>query len=393
MKILLCHNYYQEPGGEDQSFAVEAALLESHGHEVVLFTVHNNTIKEMSRWGVAWRTIWNGGSYNDLLALIEREHPTIMHCTNTFPLISPAAYFAARAGSVSVVQSLRNYRLLCPNGTFLRDGRVCEACLGKSVPWPAVVHGCYRESRAGSAVVAAMLGVHRFMKTWNRAVDLFYALTEFSRQKFIEGGLPPEKIRVKPNFIHPDPEPGDGRDQCAVFVGRLSQEKGIDVLLDAWSQLRDPIPLKIIGDGPFRPRVRKAAAENAQITWLGRRKPEEVATIVGAAACLVIPSICYEGLPRTIVEAFAKGTPVVASRLGSMFEVVDDGRTGLHFDPGSPADLASKVRELTADKPRQAQMRQAARREYEKKYSSETNYDMLMAIYEEAVTGKVSQHA
>ena len=384
MKILFCHNFYQQPGGEDQSFAADASLLESHGHHVLRFTRHNDTVTRMRRFEVARRTLWNRDTFDELRELIRRERPSVMHCTNIFPLISPAAYYAARAEGVTIVQSLRNYRLFCANADFLRNDRVCEDCLGRMVPWPGVLHGCYRSSRPASAVVAGMLGLHRVLKTWTRMVDRYFTLTEFSRRKFIEGGLPARQVAVKPNFIHPDPGPGSGQGGYAVFIGRLSPEKGIKSLLSAWSQLHGRLPLKIIGDGPLAESVKAAVNQTASIDWLGRRQPQEVLTWLGEAVCLVMPSIWYETFGRTIIEAYAKGTPVVASRLGAMAELVHDGRTGVLFEPGNPEDLASKIEGLLDDPLRLVKMRHTARREYEEKYTAETNYRMLMTIYKEA---------
>jgi glycosyltransferase involved in cell wall biosynthesis len=386
LKVLLCHNYYQQPGGEDRAFADEGQLLETHGHPVVRFTLHNDVIAQLSRLDVARRTVWNRAVYEQLRRVIRAERPAWMHCTNTFPLISPAAYYAARAEGVPVVQSLHNYRLLCPNGLFHRDGRVCEDCLGKRLPWPGVLHACYRQSRAASAVVATMLGVHRAARTWRRMVQCYVALTEFSRQQFIRGGLPAARIAVKPNFVFPDPGPGPGGGG-AVFVGRLSPEKGVDTLLRAWSEPGARMPLEIVGDGPLAEQVRAAAARSEGIRWLGRRPVDEVLTLIGRAACLVLPSTCYENFPKTVVEAFAKGTPVIASRLGAMAELIDDGRTGLLFQPGNPADLAAKVDQLAAAPARQGPLRQAARQEFAEKYTAEVNYRRLMTIYEYARLG------
>ena len=361
--------------------------MESHGHQVLRFIRHNDAIARMKRFDVAPRAIWNWDTFHELRDLIRRERPSVMHCTNTFPLISPAAYYAARAEGVPIVQSLRNYRLFCLNACFLRNDRVCEDCLGKGVPWPGVLHGCYRSSRTASAVVAAMLSLHRVLRTWTRMVDRYYTLTEFSRRKFIEGGLPDRKVAVKPNFIHPDPGPSRGQGGYAVFIGRLSPEKGIKPLLSCWSQLGGRLPLKIIGDGPLAESVKATADRTAGIDWLGRRQPQEVLALLGEATCLVMPSIWYETFGRTIIEAYAKGTPVVASRLGAMAELVHDGRTGLLFEPGNPADLALKIHSLLGNPERSAEMRIAARREYEEKYTAETNYRMLMRIYEEAAAG------
>ena len=357
MKILLCHNFYQQVGGEDLVFNEETQLLESHGQTVLRFTLHNNSIPSMNRLGLAWRTMWNGAVYAELRRLIRQQRPDLVHCTNTFPLISPAAYYAARDEGIAVVQALHNYRLLCPGTYFLREHRVCEDCLGKTVPWPAVVHACYRDSRAASFVVAAMLSGHRLLGTWKRAVTLYYTPSEFTRQKCIEGGLPADRIAVKPNFVSVHPGVGTGSGGYCVFVGRLSPEKGLDSVLKAWPRLGGRLPLKIIGDGPVRDMAVAAAAAHPEIEWLGHRPIQEVLEIVGEAACLVMPSIWYETFGRTVVEAFAKGTPVIGSRMGAMAELIEDGQTGLLFRPGDADDLEAKMRQFLADPPAAAKMR------------------------------------
>jgi glycosyltransferase involved in cell wall biosynthesis len=381
MKVLVCHNYYQQPGGEDQSFDDEARLLESRGHDVVRFTMHNDAIRDMSLWQAARRTFWNSQAAAELTDIIRRERPAIAHFTNTFPLISPAAYYAARREGVKTIQSLRNYRLLCPNACFLRDGKVCEACLGKRVPWPAVRFGCYRNDRKATAVLSGMLAFHRAMGTWSRLVDLYYALTEFSRQKFVQGGLPEHKVAVKPNFMFRDPGPGDGQGAYALFVGRLAPEKGIDTLLAAWRNPGITTPLKIVGDGPLAESVRQAAGMDSRIEWLGHHPPDRVLALMGSAACVVLPSLWYEGLPKTIVESFAKGTPVVASNLGSMAELIEDGTTGLLFPPGDAAALSACVQNLAADPQGRRRMRQAARDEFARKFTAEANYELLLGLY------------
>ncbi len=385
MKVLLCHTHYQQRGGEDEVFDAEARMLEENGHPVVRYVRHNDVLSDMGKLEAAARTVWNPGAYDDLRRLIRRERPDVMHSTNTFPLISPAALYAARAEGVPVVQALHNYRLLCPSALFLRDGAVCEDCLGKAVPWPAVRHRCYRGSRAATAAVAALSVTHRAAGTWRRAVDLYFTLTEFAKQKFVAGGLPPERVVVKPNCVHPDPGPGDGRGGYAVFVARLSPEKGLDTLLAAWAKLNRPMRLKVIGDGPLADRVRAAAAADPRIEYLGRLPLPEVLDVIGGAACLIMPSVWYETFGRTIIEAYAKGTPVLASRLGAMAELVDEGRTGFLFAPGDPDALAAAVARLLADPDALARMRPAARREFEAKYTAGTNYRQLIDIYERAL--------
>lgn len=384
MNILMAHNYYQQPGGEDQIFAAESELLESRGHRVVRFVLHNERVEEMSRAELARKTVWNADVYRELRELIREENIEVAHFQNTFPLISPAAYYAARAEGVPVVQSLHNYRLLCPNGLFFRDGHVCEDCLGKKIPWPGVAHACYRSSRSASGVVATMLSSHRALNTWTRTVDVYVAaLSSFGRRKFIEGGIPEEQIVVKPNFV-PDPGPGEGLGGYAVFVGRLSTEKGIETLMEAWERLGGEVPLKVIGNGPLATTVQEAAERMTGIEWLGQRSLEEMHEILGEAFFLVFPSVWYEGMPRILLESLAVGTPVIASNLGAMTELVRPGATGLHFRPGDQGDLAEQVGWAFDHPGELARMRREARAEYESKYTAERNYRMLMEIYQYA---------
>lgn len=383
MRVLIAHNHYQQGGGEDESFAAEVGALRDHGHEVQTYAVHNDSIKGMNKVGVALRTLWNRKSYDEVRSLIRRDRPQVVHFQNTFPLISPSAYYAARDEGVPVVQALRNYRLLCPGALFFRDGKVCEDCLHKTVPLPGVMHGCYRGSRVGTATVAAMLTVHRGLRTWERLVDVYVCLTEFARSKFIEGGFAPEKLVVKPNFVHPDPGPGAGAGNFAVFLGRLSAEKGVGTLMKAWEAhgLSARIGLKIIGSGPLEEQVAQWAGRTAGVEYVGRKPAREAYDIVGDASLLVLPSEWYETFGRVAVEAFAKGTPVVASNLGAMAELVDDGRTGLLFNPGDPADLAAKVQQMIADPAALRAMRAEVRREYESKYTARQNVQRLIEIY------------
>ncbi len=385
MKVLLCHNYYLQAGGEDVVFADEAAMLEEHGHEVVRYTLHNRVVAQMPRLQLARRTLWNSQSYRELRELIRRERPQIMHCTNTFPLISPAAYYAARAEGVPVVQSLHNYRLLGAVGNRLAHGEINGDGPIRASSWQFFWSAGYRRSRPATAVLLAMLSWHNLIRTWTRTVDRYIALSEFSRRQFVERGFPAEKIVVKPNCVRCDSRPGTGAGGYAVFVGRLAPEKGVATLLDAWPLLDRPIRLKILGDGPLAERVQAAARANPNIQWLGRASLEDAMTIVGDAACLIFPSTWYETFGRTIIEAFAVGTPVVATRRGPSIELVDDGRTGLHFEPGNPTDLAAKVGLLTADSGKLADMRRAARAEFEEKYTAEINYGQLVQIYEQVL--------
>lgn len=381
MRILSIHNAYQIRGGEDVSTAAEQSLLRHYGHTVDVYEENNERIKDMGAVQVAQRTLWSQESYETVRIML-RTHPyDVVHVQNFFPLISPSVYYAAKSENVPVVQTLRNYRLICPNALFFRDGKVCEDCLGKPIPYPGIVHGCYREDRKASAAVASMVTSHRFLRTWHRMVDQYVTLTQFARNKMIEGGLPADKIVVKPNFVAPEPSQGEGKGNYALFVGRLSVEKGLDTLLDAWKHLENPIPLKIVGDGPLSDMVTAASEQQPCIEWLGRCPMDEVHQLMGDAQFLIFPSKWYETFGRVAVEAFAKGTPVIAANIGAIAEIVTPGYTGLHFTPGDPEDLARQVTYLLTHPQQQEKMRHNARQEFEAKYTSAANYAQLMAIY------------
>jgi glycosyltransferase involved in cell wall biosynthesis len=388
MNVLLVHNYYQQPGGEDRVFRQEGALLESKGHHVVRYEVHNDEIRSTDGLRLALNTIWNPSSSAHVRRMIRQEHIDVMHVHNTFPLISPAIYYAARAEGVAVVQTLHNYRLLCPAATLFREGHPCEDCVGKALPWPGVVRACYRNDRRATGVTASMLFAHRMLRTWTRTVDRYIALTEFARGKFIEANLPADKLRIKPNFVHPDPGLGAGDAGCAMYVGRLSEEKGIETLLQAWTRLEQKVPLQIVGDGPLAGAVIEASKRFPGISWLGRLNWEQTIATLKSAALLIVPSIWYEALPVTILEAFAVGVPVVASDLGSLTSLIADGHTGYHFKPGDPGDLADKVAQLFSRPEILRSMRKNVREEYEAKYGGERNYAMLLEIYDESIRSR-----
>ena len=339
----------------------------------------------MSRAALARDTVWNKVAYREVRALIRENNPHVAHFHNTFPLGSPAVYYAARAEGVPVVQTLHNYRLLCANALLFRDGKVCTKCIGKTFPWPGVVHACYRGSRPASGTVATMLGTHRALGTWNKAVDVYIALTEFARREFIRGGLPAEKIAVKSNFVRVDPGIGEGKGGYALFVGRLSQEKGLDTLLEAWEQLDGKIPLKIAGDGPYASKVAEAARRFPRVEYVGRQTKEQVYALMKDAQVLMFPSVWYEGCPLVIAEAYAVGLPIIASNLGVMSSSVRHGSTGLHFRPGDSDDLATKVKWAVSHPVELRRMRREARARFDSEYAAEPNYRSLMEIYRMAV--------
>jgi glycosyltransferase involved in cell wall biosynthesis len=390
MKILLVHTTYQQPGGEDVVFEQEHRLLQRAAHTVVRFQRSNCDAERYSglaRINLAARTIWSEESKRQLAEVLRREQPNLVHVHNTFMMLSPSIYSACQEAGVPVVQTLHNYRLYCPASTFFRDGHACEDCVDKGL-WHGVAHGCYRGSRAATAVVALGITAHRKRETWTREVACYIALTEFARSRFTRAGLPPEKIFVKSNFV--DPDPGvrrDSKGEYALFVGRLAEER-IRVLLNAWSLLSAPrLPLVIIGGGPLLEQYKDECKRRGleEIIFRGAQPRDEVFSAMHGARFLVFPSEWYENFPVTIAESFACGVPVVCSRIGAMQEIVDDGRTGLHFASGDAANLAEKVR-LAWDHPEQMSLLgEEARCEYEAKYTAEKNYPILANIYEEAM--------
>lgn len=390
MRILVVHNRYQLPGGEDSVVEQEIAMLRHAGHEVITYSRSNDEVQLLALRGqllLPLRAVWARDTVRDVQSLVRQSSPDVVHVHNTHFMISPSVYHACKSLGVPVVQTVHNYRLVCPNALLLRDGHVCEDCLGKTPPWPGVVHACYRSSRLQTAMVATVLTFHRLRRTWQEQVDLYIALTDFGRQKLIEGGLPARKIAVKPNFVYPDPGAGEGDGHYALFVGRLSPEKGIAVLLQAWQLLQGRLPLKAVGDGPLAHEVRAASGRLRGVEVVGHLPLPEVNALMGRAACVIMPSVCYEGCPRVVIEALACGTPVVASAIGALAELVGDEQVGLRFRPGDANDLAAKV-EWLLDHPQEVvRMRREARAEYLAKYTAERNHELLMALYAQAVQG------
>lgn len=378
LRVLIVHNAYQQRGGEDSVVASEAALLRDRGHAVDTYLRHNDDVAGVSKLSLAAQALWSRQSSDEVSERIASFRPDIVHVHNTLPLVSPSVFWAARRAGVPVVQTLHNFRLMCPQAMFLRNGKTCEDCLGR-VPWRGVARGCYRHSVAQTGVVAATVMLHRGLGTYDRAITRFIALSEFSRGKFIEGGLAPERIVIKPNFVE---DAGDGLAEGRVgglFVGRLSEEKGVGVLLEALRQR--PATVEVIGEGDG------LAQAQAQ---LGARAPgflpvEQILARMKQAAYLVIPSLCGENFPRTLAEAYSCGLPVIASRIGALAELVEEGVTGLLFETGNAADLAAKLAWAEAHPAQMQAMGRTARARYEALYSPEPNYRRLTEIYSEAL--------
>jgi glycosyltransferase involved in cell wall biosynthesis len=377
-RILVVHNRYQLPGGEDTVVDAEIGLLQRNGHEVEAYLRNNHELQEMKPIDAFSQSLWSRRTSSDIVKIAGQFRPDVIHVHNTFALVSSSIYWAAARIGVPVVQTLHNFRLMCVQAMFLLGDRVCEDCLGH-VPWRGVTRKCYRNSGLQSAALATMLGVHRMLGTYRDKVTRFIALNEFCRRKFIEGGLPATRIAVKPNFAD-IPRPVEARRQGGLYVGRLSAEKGIDTLLRALKELPG-VTMDVIGAGPEQGKLET----HPQLRLLGWRKPEEIYERMRSASYLVMPSIWYENFPRTLVEAYANGLPVIASHLGAMAELIDHGHTGLLFRPGSAHDLARHLAWAEAFPAKMRGMGENARMKYEDHFTPEKNYERLSDIYDDAI--------
>jgi glycosyltransferase involved in cell wall biosynthesis len=387
MRILVVHNRYRsaQPSGENVVVDQEAALLRAAGHEIIPYEQASDEIagySSLRRALIPARVIWSPEDRVRLARLLREARPDVVHVHNTFPLISPSVLPACRDHGVPVVMTLHNFRLMCANGQLLRDGGPCELCVGR-VPWRGVMYGCYRDSVAATIPIAVAIQVHRSRNTWTNGVTRFVAVTDFVRRQFVAGGLPADRIRVKPNFV---PRPLWRRERAGdyfLFLGRLSPDKGVDVLLDAWTPTMGQ--LVIVGDGECRAELEAHAIRHGDsVRFLGRQPREQCMKLLTNARALVVASRWYETFGLVVVEAYAHGVPVVAPALGVFPDLVEEGQTGLLFSPGDANDLRRKLYQIV-DPELSVRMGERAYQCYEAEYTPERNLAALMAIYHDAL--------
>jgi glycosyltransferase involved in cell wall biosynthesis len=403
MKVLLVHNRYRTsaPSGEDSAVRNEQRMLEKRGVSVVAFDRCNDDIDQSSvaaRAAAAANTVWSRRSRRELRAAVRRVRPDVVHVHNTFAMLSPSVYGACKAEGVPVVQTLHNFRFFCPSALFLRDGKPCEDCVDRSL-LQSVRHRCYRGSAGATATLAAMLSLHRAMGTYANDIDRYITLTEFGRSKAIKGGIAAHKLIVKPNFV-PDPPPmgiaapiraaaaPGAAGRYVVYVGRLLEGKGAETLVAAWRQLPS-VRLMVVGDGALRAELEATARrERLNVEFTGVQRRDAVMKTIANAEILIMPSVCYETFGLAIAEAFACGTPVLASRIGSLNELIDEGVTGRKFTAGDHEDLARVVRAMLADELALRRMRAAARAYFETHLTEDKNFSQLMRIYSDVIAEK-----
>jgi glycosyltransferase involved in cell wall biosynthesis len=390
-RVLVAHNFYLAAArsGEDTVYLDEASQLESAGVEVVRFERRNDDLlnaSPLAKASAAMTAGWAPSVYGEMQALLARTRPQVAHFHNVFPQITPAAFAACREAGVAVVQTLHNYRWRCASGLLMRDGKICEECW-QGNPFPAIRHACYQDSRLKSLVAVGAQLVNRRAASSAGLVDRYIALTDFSRRKHAAAGLPDELIEVKANCLANAPPPGNGSGGYFLFAGRFGEEKGVRTLLDTWKLLGPDAPrLKMFGSGPLAATVaEKVSADSLQIDVAGAVPRAQLIEAMRDARAVMVPSECYEGFPLVIAEALACGTPVIASRTGGLPEMIQDGISGLLFEPGDATGLARAVTQLAASPVLLQDMRAAARMSYDERYSAARSLERLMNIYGNAM--------
>jgi glycosyltransferase involved in cell wall biosynthesis len=382
MRVAFVHNHYRTatPSGEDTAVELETQLLRDAGCEVFRYTRASDEIAGFSagkKAALATRVVWSREDQSRLRAFLGETRPDVVHVHNTFPLISPAAVVTAAALGHPVVATLHNFRTLCVNAQLFRDGRPCERCVGHS-PLPGLAHRCYRGSLPMSATIAASIALHRARGTWTRDVSRFIALSHFARERFVASGLPADRIDVLPNFVSRPRTQPECRDDYFLYLGRINFEKGLDFLASAWSS--EFGQLLVVGDGPTRVSVERTLRRHDGVTFLGSQPHERAMEVLAKARALIVPSRVYEGSPVVLAEAYARGVPVIGPRHGAFAEYVEDGETGLLFDPGDPVHLAECMRALqTSDTG--TRMGEAARHLFERTFTSERHRAQLLEVY------------
>lgn len=380
-KILIVHNYYQIPGGEDTVVQNEKKMLEEHGYEVTLYTRHNSELKELSKLQkifLPFSTIFNWKVYKTIQTLIKEKQIQVVHVHNTLNMISPSVYYAALHCKVPVVQTIHNFRLLCPGADFFRDGKICEDCLKKGMMC-AVKHGCYRDSKVQTLACVVSTLFHRMTGVYGKLN--YICLTEFNKKKILQlKQIKEHKVHVKPNFVEPAKTviPFSERENQFIYAGRLDETKGIQILLQAWSVMGENAPqLLICGNGPLENWCKNYIEQHRlkTVKMVGFVPNEQVKDYIGASKALILPTQWYEGFPMTILEAYSRGTPVIGSDLGNTGSLIIEGKSGMKFCHSSAEDLAKTVKEME-------QKRNFFDEAFITKYSLQANYEQLREIYE-----------
>lgn len=388
MKILYIHNRYIHKGGEDTVFEAESNLLKQYGHDVQTLVFDNkniNSLKDKILTGIM--TLFNFKSAALLKQKTLEFQPDIIHIHNFFPIASPSIFFVAHRANIPVVMTLHNYRLICPGALLYRNNAVCEVCIHKTFPINGVMHGCYRQSRFQTLLLALTSSIHTVTKTWQSKINRYIALSNFEKVRFLDSSLHLNisQITLKPNFVE-DHGYSIEKEEYFIYIGRLSEEKGIETVLRAFENSNQF--LYILGSGPLEEKVKISTVKHNNIRYFGFQKSEIIIQKLKRAKALIFGSVCYETFGMTIIEAFSTATPVICSDLGAPAELVEHGINGLHFQAGNSNDLSTQINWLNNHPDAHHMMCTNARNTYKSKFTSEKNYEMLMNIYEEVIREK-----
>jgi len=387
VKILFIHNKYKQYGGEDVAVELETSVLLEKGHEVKTLFFDNKPIKGFfSKVAAAFGAVYSFSSARKTSKTIFEFKPDIIHIHNLFFIASPSVLYAASKHGIPVVFTLHNYRLICANALLMRNNEVCELCMHKKFPLSGIRYKCYRNSAAESALVTTITGIHKLINTWKNKISAFIMLNEFSRSKLLNSSLqiPAEKMITKPNFVRDSGEGNELRENFFLFAGRIVKEKGVHVLAQAFAAMPEN-KIVIIGDGPEKNLLQEKFEPYKNISFTGQMDKQLVSEYMKRCKAFICPSIWYEGAPLTIIEAFAAGTPVIASRLGAMAESITDGFNGLHFTAGNTEDLCEKVRLFIKETENNSMFYKNARQTYLEKYHEDIHYNAILNIYENAI--------
>ncbi|MEU3623424.1 glycosyl transferase [Amycolatopsis coloradensis] len=391
MKVLVIHNRYrsEQPSGENNVVDQEIALLAEAGHDVGLFERRSDDIAEMSlprKAVVPLQVPWNRAVRAELARRLADDRPDVVHIHNTFPLLSPSVLAACAEAGVPTVATVHNYTLICPPGTLYREGYICTDCVGRT-PIPAVRHGCYRGSGLATVPMAASLMLNR--NRWWTGVSRFFCISRAQREVLIAAGMPAERLAVKYNFVADPGKTRKGAGEHVLFLGRITEEKGIGLLMKAWDRLTavgGPLPpLVIAGTGPMQDEVARWAHGRDDVRYVGLQSKEECRDLIARSNAVVAPSEWLEAFGLVVVEAMAAGVPTVAAGHGAFRELVEDGVTGLLHEPGDPESLAARLREVVGDAERNQEMGWAARLVYEQEFTPKIGLERLIGGYQAAI--------
>lgn len=389
MRILFIHNYYKQAGGEDQVVAKEVNLLKERGHEVSLLAFHNDQLA--SGWKIIPSFFYNKTSYQQTLSHLQHFRPEVVHVHNFFYQASISIFEAIKKMKIPIVLTLHNYRMVCANALLMREDKPCELCLQKTFPIEGIRHKCFQDSYVKTALLTSMTAWNKWNKRLEKLVDKVIVLTEFAKQKILTSSLQfsPDQLVVKPNSVDDSPVlTAAARQHYYVFVGRLSKEKGIETIMQAASQ--STVPIMIIGDGPLKGLVEERANKHAHLQCLGKQPHSQVMQYIQESYGLILPSTCYEGLPTTVLEAFAAGTPVIASDLDNLNTIITNHQNGLSFRTGDGTHLKECLLSLDQTPKKRAELGRQARLTYKQYYTHEQNYQQLFQLYESLLQHGIS---